>query len=81
MNECRRESDQEYSEIDDTENLIQEDIFDTDPGFDCDNYNTSENSDNSPHLTTKDYIRYLVSGVCLKIFSAEEVKTNIASSS
>ena len=59
MGECSSESDPEYSEIDDTESLIHEDIGDADPGCDSDNNNTSDSSDNSPHLTTKDYIREL----------------------
>ena len=58
MGECSSESEQEYSsEIDETENLISEDIGD--PG--CDNNNTSsDNSSDNSNLTTKDYVRELI---------------------
>ena len=64
MGECSSESEQEYSESDETENLIhQDDMGDTDqPGCDSDNNNIiSDNaSDTSSNLTTKDYIRELM---------------------
>ena len=60
MGECSSESEPEYSEIDDTENLIHEDNSDMDQGCDSDNNNTSDASDNSSNLTTKDYVRELM---------------------
>merc|ERR1719445_2208134 len=58
MGECSSESEQDYSsEIDETENLISEDLGD--PG--CDNNNTSsDNSSDNSNLTTKDYVRELI---------------------